>query len=235
MSTGLNARRVSVSALLACSILPVWAGSGAQAADAEALQLIVVTATRIPTPEAELASSVTVVTADEIAAQQQRTFADVLRNIPGLNLVQQGGPGSVTSVFMRGTNSNHTKVLVDGIDVSDPSNANAAFDFGQLLPQDIERIEVLRGPQSGLYGSDAIGGVINVITRGGSGPMKLAASVEGGTFDSFNQTAGVSGSQNAFHYSASVAHLHAGATPVTPLDLLAAAESRHDDYYDNFT
>src|SRR5207302_1565603 len=127
MSTGLNARRVSVSALLACSILPVWAGSGAQAAaDPEALQLIVVTATRIPTPEAELASSVTVVTADEIAAQQQRTFADVLRNIPGLNVVQQGGPGSVTSVFMRGTSSNHTKVLVDGIDVGDPSNDNAA-------------------------------------------------------------------------------------------------------------
>src|SRR5213080_5363935 len=213
MPTGLTARRVSVSTLLACSILPVWAGSGAQAAaDAEALQLIVVTATRIPTPEAELASSVTVVTADEIAAQQQRTFADVLRNIPGLNVVQQGGPGSVTSVFMRGTSSNHSKVLVDGIDVGDPSNANAAFDFGQLLTADIERVEVLRGPQSGLYGSDAIGGVINVITLSGSGPMKLSASVEGGTFDSFNQTAGVSGSQNAFHYAANVAHLHSGTT-----------------------
>ncbi len=235
MSTGLNARRVSVSALLACSILPVWAGSGAQAADAEALQLIVVTATRIPTPEAELASSVTVVTADEIAAQQQRTFADVLRNIPGLNVVQQGGPGSVTSVFMRGTSSNHSKVLVDGIDVGDPSNANAAFDFGQLLTADIERVEVLRGPQSGLYGSDAIGGVINVITRSGSGPMKAAASVEGGSFNSFNQTIGLSGSQNAFHYAANVAHLHSGTTPVTPLDLLGPGEQRNDDYYDNFT
>jgi len=83
-------------------------------------------------------------------------------------VVQQGGPGAETSVFMRGTNSNHTKVLVDGIDVSDPSNANAAFDFGQLLTQDIERVEVLRGPQSGLYGSDAIGGVISVITKAGS-------------------------------------------------------------------
>jgi len=236
MSTGLNARRVSVSALLACSILPVWAGSGAQAAaDPEALQLIVVTATRIPTPEAELASSVTVVTADEIAAQQQRTFADVLRNIPGLNVVQQGGPGSVTSVFMRGTSSNHSKVLVDGIDVGDPSNANAAFDFGQLLTADIERVEVLRGPQSGLYGSDAIGGVINVITRSGSGPMKAAASVEGGSFNSFNQTIGLSGSQNAFHYAANVAHLHSGTTPVTPLDLLGPGEQRNDDYYDNFT
>jgi vitamin B12 transporter len=126
-------------------------------------------------------------------------------------------------------------VLVDGIDVSDPSNANAAFDFGQLLTQDIERVEVLRGPQSGLYGSDAIGGVINVITRTGAGPMKLSASVEGGTFDSFNQTASVRGSQDAFHYSANIAHLHSGSTPVTPLDLLAPGEQRNNDYYDNFT
>jgi vitamin B12 transporter len=237
MSTGLTVPRALASALLAHFVLPAWAaGSAGQAATgAEALQLIVVTATRIPTPEAELASSVTVVTADEIAVQQRRTFADVLRTIPGLNVVQQGGPGSVTSVFMRGTNSNHTKVLIDGIDVSDPSNANAAFDFGQLLSADIERVEVLRGPQSGLYGSDAIGGVINVITRSGSGPMKAAASVEGGTFNSFNQTAGLSGSLDAFHYAANVAHLHSGATPITPLDLLAPGEQRHDDSYDNFT
>ncbi len=237
MSTGLNARRVLACALISCSVLPAWAAGGPEtSADAaQALQLVVVTATRIPTPELELASSVTVVTADEIAAQQRRTFADVLKDIPGLNVVQQGGPGSVTSVFMRGTNSNHTKVILDGIDVSDPSNANAAFDFGQLLTHDIERVEVLRGPQSGLYGSDAIGGVINVITSSGSGPVKAAASVEGGTFSSFNQTAGLSGSQDAFHYSANIAHLHSGATPVTPLELLGPLERRNDDYYDNFT
>jgi len=237
MTTGLTVRRaLGRAALLAHAAFPAWSDTGLdRAADADALQTIVISATRIPTPELELASSVTVVTADDIAARQERTFAAVLRDIPGLNVVQQGGPGAATSVFMRGTNSNHTKVLVDGIDVSDPSNANAAFDFGQLLTQDIERVEVLRGPQSGLYGSDAIGGVINVITRAGSGPMKLSASVEGGTFDSLNQTAGVSGSQEAFHYSASVAHLHSGSTPVTPLDLLAPGEQRHNDYYDNFT
>ena len=237
MTTGLTVRRaLGSAALLAHAAFPAWSGTGLdRASDADALQTIVISATRIPTPELELASSVTVVTGDDIAARQERTFAAVLRDIPGLNVVQQGGPGAETSVFMRGTNSNHTKVLVDGIDVSDPSNANAAFDFGQLLTQDIERVEVLRGPQSGLYGSDAIGGVINVITRAGSGPMKLSASVEGGSFDSLNQTAGVSGSQEAFHYSANVAHLHSGSTPVTPLDLLAPGEQRHNDYYDNFT
>jgi vitamin B12 transporter len=237
MTTGLTVRRaLGSAALLVYAAFPAWSDSGLdRASDADTLRTIVITATRIPTPELDVASSVTVVSADEIAARQERTFAEVLKDIPGLNVVQQGGPGAETSVFMRGTNSNHTKVLVDGIDVSDPSNANAAFDFGQLLTQDIERVEVLRGPQSGLYGSDAIGGVINVITKSGSGPMQLSASVEGGTFDSFNQTAAVSGSQNAFHYSANVAHLHAGATPVTPLDVLAPGEHRNDDYYDNFT
>jgi outer membrane receptor protein involved in Fe transport len=182
---------------------------------------IVVTATRIPTPEDQVASSITVVTADDIAARQLQTLPDVLKEVPGLNLVQTGGPGGQTSVFMRGTNSNHTKVLVDGIDVSDPSNPGGAFDFGQFLTQDIQKVEILRGPQSGLYGSDAIGGVINIITKSGQGPAQFNASAEAGSFDTFNQAAGVSGSAGAFHYAANLDHEHAAATPVTPLDLLS--------------
>ncbi len=209
--------------------------SAAYATDDGTPETIVVTATRTPTPEKQIASSITVITADEIAAQQLQTLPDVLKQVPGLNLVQAGGPGGQTSVFMRGTNSNHTKVLVDGIDVSDPSNSNAAFDFGQFLTQDIDRVEVLRGPQSGLYGSDAIGGVINIITKSGNGPLQAHADVEGGSFDTFNQSAGVSGSTDAFHYTANIEHLHAGDTPVTPIDLLKADEKRNDDYYDNLT
>ncbi len=251
MPTGLKARLASRAALCppslpggprsvrsatACVLL---AGAlvccGAYAGDADLPESVIVSATRVPTPAREVASSITVITAEDIEARQERTISDVLKDVPGLNVVQTGGPGGVTSVFIRGTNSNHTKVLIDGIDVSDPSNSTGAFDFGQLLTPDIERIEVLRGPQSGLYGSDAIGGVINIITRGGSGPMALAAGLEAGSFATFNQAARLSGSQDAFHYSVNVTHFHAGATPVTPLDLLPAGATRNDDYDDNLT
>ncbi len=87
-------------------------------------------------------------------------------------------------------------MFVDGIDVGDPSSSNGAFDFGQFLTQDIQKVEVLRGPQSGLYGSDAIGGVINVITKSAPARHSFAATIEGGSFDTFNQFASVSGSQD---------------------------------------
>src|SRR5260370_21378081 len=149
------------------SLIPSCASIAAPSEET-GLQSIVVAATRIPTPELQIASSVTVVTAEEIAARQIRTLPDLLKEVPGLNVVQSGGPGGQTSVFMRGTNANHTKVLIDGIDVSDPSSPNAAFDFGQLLTQDIQTLEVLRGPQSGLYGSDAIGGGVDATTNTGA-------------------------------------------------------------------
>jgi vitamin B12 transporter len=114
------------------AFIPLCASIAAPSEEID-LQAIVVTATRIPTPAIQIASSVTIVTAEEIAARQIGTLADLLKEVPGLNVVQSGGPGGQTSVFMRGTNSNHSKVLIDGIDVSDPSSANASFDFGQLL------------------------------------------------------------------------------------------------------
>ena len=194
---------------------------------------VVVTATRIATPVDQVASAITVIDATDIDKRQERSLPDVLADAPGLNLVQSGGEGGQTSVFMRGTDSNHVKVLMDGIDVSDPSSPNGAFDFGKFNSADIARVEVLRGPQSGLYGSDAIGGVINIITKQGDGPLSLSGSVEGGSFETFNQDATVSGSDDNFHYRATVSHLHAGATPITPLDLLRPGETRHDDYYDN--
>jgi len=207
----------------------------AWAAEADSPDAVVVSATRIATPELQLASSLTVITGDEIEAFQQRSLPEVLQYVPGLNVVRTGGPGGQTTVFLRGTNANHTKVLIDGIDVSDPSSTAGSFDFSQLLTADIERIEVLRGPQSGLYGSDAIGGVINIITRAGAGPAQLTALAEGGSFDTFNQSASLRGSDERFHYSGTIEHFHSGATPVTPLNLLIPGEKRNDDYYDNLS
>ena len=232
-----TARRHALVVLLVCSSFG-WSGRATLAQDQaspadELLPRIIVSATRVPTPEDEVASSVTLITAADIAAQQARTLPDILQAVPGLNVVQTGGPGGATSVFMRGTNSNHVKVLVDGIDVSDPSTPTDTFDLQHLLLADIDRIEVLRGPQSGLYGSDAIGGAIYIVTKTGTGPPTATASLEGGSFDTFNQTAAVSGSSGGSNYAFNVDHFRSTDTPVTPLDLLPPGEQRNNDSYDN--
>ena len=195
-------------------------------------ETLIVTATRVPTAAAQVASSVDVVTAADIEARQLRSLPDILQTMPGLNVVRAGGEGGQTSLFTRGTNSNHTKVLLDGIDISDPSTPAGAVDLGRVLAADVAKVEVMRGPGSGLYGSDAIGGVVNIVTKAGEGPLSATASLEGGSFDTFNQTAEVSGSDNGFHYRATIQHLHAGATPVTPPNLLPPGQAGNADYFD---
>ena len=177
---------------------------------------VVVSPTGTVTPDNQTASSVTVITAQDIETLQRRSVPDALSAVPGLSVVQTGGPGGVTSVFLRGTNANQTKVLIDGIDVGNPGSPQGNFDLGQLLTADIAQIEVLRGPQSGLYGSDAIGGLISIITKKGEGRPRATASMETGSFGTFNQNVGVSGSQDQFNFAFNVDHLHAGDVPVTP-------------------
>jgi vitamin B12 transporter len=210
-------------------------GSSVHAQETIALPQIVVSPTTVPTPLDQVASSVTVITAEELERKQIRTVPDALRTVPGLNVVQTGGAGGQTAVFMRGTNSNHVKVLLDGIDISDPSTPNGAFDFAHLLTGDVERIEILRGPQSGLYGSDAIGGVIAITTRKGEGPPKATASIEGGSFGTFNQSGRVSGAQDNINYSFNILHVRQTDQTVTPTDILAPGERRNPNSYDNWT
>jgi vitamin B12 transporter len=197
-------------------------------------ETVIVSATKIETPVNEIGSSVTLITDDEIERNQQRSLPDALQTVPGLNIVQTGGPGGKTSVFMRGSNSNHTKVLIDGIDANDPSQ-DGVFDFGQVLTSDLARVEVLRGPQSSLYGSDALGGVINLVTKRGEGPPRFTGMLEGGAFDTFNQSASASGWISRFNYYFNVAHLLVDDTPVTPLDLLPPGRKRINDSYENTT
>jgi vitamin B12 transporter len=199
------------------------------------LPTIVISATGIATAAREIASSVTVVTAEDIEREQRRTVTDVLQLVPGLNVVQNGTPGTQTAVFIRGTNSNHVKVLIDGVDASDPSTPNGAVDFGQLTTADIERVEVLRGPQSGLYGANAIGGVISITTKKGEGPTKLTGWAEGGAFGTFNQAGSVSGGTDRFHYSFNATHFKYTDMPVTPEYMVPPGGTRKGNAYDNWT
>jgi vitamin B12 transporter len=188
---------------------------------------------RLPTPESEVGSSITVIPSEEIERKQERLLPDALQYVPGLNVVQTGGPGGTTSVFIRGANANQTKVFIDGIDATDP--ATGTFNFEHILTWDIDRVEIVRGPQSGLYGADAIGGVVNIITKQGSGPAQFGGSIEGGSFGTFNQNVGVRGSLDRFNYYLDFAHWNSSDTPVTPSDLLPLGRQANDNAYDNKT
>ena len=197
-------------------------------------QDIVVTATRLPTQRTRVASSTTVITADDIARKQLRSLPQALQTVPGLHVVRSGGAGQQTSVFMRGANSNQTLVLIDGIEANDPSNPNGAMDLSSVLIDNVERIEVVRGPQSSLYGSEAIGGVINIITRRGEGRPTASARLEAGSNDTINPRAGLSGADGRFDYSVSLNYLDTDAHSVTPERLRNGAEEE-DDHYHNWT
>jgi len=162
---------------------------------------VVVTATRVETPMEEIASSVTVISSKEIERKQKTTVLEVLKGLPGLDVVQNGGVGGATSIFLRGANSEHTLVMIDGVEVNDPISPGRSYDFAHLTVDNIERIEVIRGPQSTLYGSDAIGGVVNIITKKGEGKPKFFLSTEGGSFTTFRESTGVSGGNRWINYS----------------------------------
>ena len=149
----------------------------------------VVSASRIPVLSESVGSAVTVITGEELERRQVRLVSDVLRDVPGLAVSRSGGAGTFTQVRIRGAEANQTLVLIDGVEINNPAGGSE-FDFANLLASDIERIEVLRGPQSALYGSDAIGGVINIITKSAPGNgVEAQASGEYGSFGT-SQVAG---------------------------------------------
>lgn len=154
---------------------------------------VVVTATRIPAPLREVGGTVTVITRDEIEEKGTGSVARLLREVPGVDVVQQGPPGGLTRVFLRGGNSNHTLVLIDGVEAHDPASPDGAFDFSSLDAEGIERIEILSGPQGTLYGSAALGGVVSITTRRGEGPARGTVSLGSGSFRSQRQAASWSG------------------------------------------
>jgi vitamin B12 transporter len=164
---------------------------------------VIATATRTDTPAAQVASSVAVVTAEEIKRRQLPLVTDVLRRIPGVDVRRNGGPGTNTSIFLRGGDSDHVLVLLDGIELNDPSSPSRTPILNDLTTEDIERIEVVRGPQSVLYGGDAMSGVIQIFTKRGSGKPKIVGSGEGGSYSTARGVVSVSGSTKELNYAAS--------------------------------
>ncbi len=156
---------------------------------------IVVTATRAGGAERDvLGISTIVISPADLETRQVRAISDVLRDVPGVSVSRAGGPGQLTQVRMRGAEANHTMVLIDGIEASDPFQGEFAFE--SLIADDVARVEVLRGPQSALYGAQALGGVISYTTLSGSSAPGVRGRIEYGSFDSWNgaaRFAGVSG------------------------------------------
>ncbi|GBQ24561.1 TonB-dependent ferrichrome siderophore receptor [Gluconacetobacter sacchari DSM 12717] len=169
-------------------------------------ETITVSAARRPVSVDDIGSSVTIVTEGQIQTQQRRGLADILTRQPGLNVVQTGGPGGATSIFMRGNNANEVKVRLDGMDINDGSSPSGAFDAGQFVTDGMGRIEILRGPQSGLYGADAMAGVIDITTAQGQGRLTPFVRLEGGAYGTFNQVLGARGSTRRFHYNIELSH-----------------------------
>lgn len=197
------------------------------------LQTMVVTATKIPTHINQLGSSVTVITASDIERRQFQTLNDALQDIAGLNSVQLGVKGSQTSVFMRGSNSDHTLIIVDGIEMNDPSSPNGAFDFANFLLEDIASIEVVRGSQSVLYGADAIGGVIHIRSKNGQGNLVAKAKLEAGINSSHHESLAVSGSTGPLSYSLAAGQLKTDGDSIATEKRLAPDSFIDNDGYDN--
>ncbi len=170
-------------------------------------ETIVITATRTETPAALVGSSVTVISGEEMRRQGATSVAEVLRNVPGISVVQRGGRGGLTTLFVRGGNSNFNKVLIDGVPVNEPGGF---FDFSSLSTANIERVEIVRGPQSALFGSDAMSSVIQIFTRRGTsedGGLGFSYSAEGGSFDTFRQAVAIAGAGDRADYALSFSRL----------------------------
>jgi vitamin B12 transporter len=168
------------------------------------LDPVVVTATKTETPHERLGASVTVVTEDEIREKSYTTLEEVLRHVPGVDIQRSGGLGKTASLRIRGAGAQQVQVMVDGMRVKSPTLG--VTELSDLSVDAIDRIEVVRGPQSTLHGADAVGGVVNIITKKGQGPPRATVEAEGGSFETYREAAAFSGSYKAFSYTLSGSH-----------------------------
>jgi vitamin B12 transporter len=194
-------RRIVKATLIGVLVTLAAAGSGAAQETKEKLDPVVVTATKIEEPQERLGATVTVITEDELRLYNYSTAGDALRQVPGLEVTRSGGIGKLTQVRVRGTGTQQVQVLIDGMRVNSPTAGG--FDLSDLGLDQIDRIEIIRGPQSTLYGADAIGGVIHIITKRGQGPFSIFGSGEAGNYETYRVRGGFSGSYKIFDYAVS--------------------------------
>lgn len=190
---------------------------------------VAVTATRVPTELDRTAASVTVIEAEEIETRQVRSLPEALNQTQGLDVVSTGGLGQQTSVFIRGTESDQVLVLFDGIPINDPSGVGGGFDFGSDLLSSFQRVEVVRGPVSSLYGTGAVGGAVNLISRlGAETPFEATVRAEGGNRETFAGSADIAGSFDGFDYAFGVEGLITEGQNITPQRIPSIFEERDE-------
>jgi len=168
-------------------------------------EAVVISATRTDIPLDQSPSSISVISSEDLDQKQTERVSDALREVPGLSVVQTGTPGQLTSVFMRGLRSEHTQVLLDGVPIN--QGLQGAFDFANLTTDNIGRIEVVRGPQSTIYGPRALAGVIQIFTKQGEGTPEITLSGDGGSYDTFRETLASDGKIDKFDYSIGASRL----------------------------
>ncbi|MDP2358417.1 MAG: TonB-dependent receptor [Beijerinckiaceae bacterium] len=190
------------------STIPTFAFSQPIPEERELAPEIVITATRSPLEVARSGSATSVIDSAQIEAYGVRNIADALRLIPGVDVSEQGGAGGLSIVRVRGSEAGQTLVLMDGIRIGDPSSTAGEFNFASIALTNIDRIEVLRGPQSALYGSDAMGGVVNIITRKGSRTPSRSLTIEGGSYGTIFTRAEMSGATDVTSYAFAISGFH---------------------------
>ena len=200
----------ALAAVLLAAALP----GVARAQESAALPDITVTADRVDEPVNATGSDVTVIPGSRIQQWGANGITEVLQEAVGVTVSQNGGQNALTSVTLRGGNAGQTLVMIDGIPIGNVAGTDGSLDFGNLSAIDIDRIEIVRGPQSSLYGSDAMSGVINIITKKGKkGEQRRTVTVEGGSYGTVQGTATASGSTDNWIYSLGVTNTYSAGFP----------------------
>ena len=207
-------QRFRTKSNLACSILLAFFSNHLFAEEALELDDLLVTAGLQPISIRDVASSITVITREEIEQKQVRYLSELLRDVPGFSVSQAGGAGSQTQVRVRGAEANHLLVLMDGIRANDPAS-NDEFQYQFALTSNIERIEIIRGPQSATWGSDAIAGVINIIRKKDGDTHYLSGNIEAGSFNTINAGADGRYAGDVFKINAGVSYLDTDGTNIS--------------------